>query len=103
MPLRIVSWYTAFSYLGVARNAWIVSENRQNHLIKIYVGAAIGNVVLNFFLIPAWKASGAAMASLLAQILSGFILPFFIKDLRPNAKLMVDAILLKGIREKNRK
>ncbi len=100
MPLRIVSWYTAFSYLGVARNAWIVSKNRQNHLIKIYVGAAVGNVILNFFLIPLWKASGAAVASLAAQILSGFVLPFFIKELRPNAKMMLDAILLKGIREK---
>ena len=31
-PLRIVVWYTAFSYLGVARNAWMVCENRQKYL-----------------------------------------------------------------------
>lgn len=97
-PLRIVSWYTAFSYLGVARNAWIVSENKQNHLIKIYAAAAASNVVLNALLIPRWGANGAALASLLAQILTGFVLPFFIKDLRPNAKLMLDSILLKNIR-----
>ena len=26
-PLRIITWYTAFSYLGVARNAWIVCKD----------------------------------------------------------------------------
>lgn len=97
MPLRIVSWYTAFSYLGVARNAWIVSKNRQKHLFKLYVAAAVGNVILNYFLIPVWGASGAALASLVAQILTGFVLPFFIKDLRENAVLMLEGILLKDV------
>lgn len=98
MPLRIVCWYTAFSYLGVARNAWIVSMNKQNRLTVIYIAAATVNVILNYLLIPVWGASGAALASLLAQILTGFVLPFFIKDLRENAKLMLEAIMLKKIR-----
>lgn len=103
MPLRIVSWYTAFSYLGVARNAWIVSKNRQKHLFKIYGMAAVGNVILNFALIPLWGANGAAAASLFSQILTGFVLPFFIKDLRENAFLMLEGIMLKGIAKNNRK
>lgn len=97
MPLRIVSWYTAFSYLGVARDPWIVSKNKQKHLIKIYMTAAAANVILNAWMIPIWGASGAAMASLISQILTGFALPFFIRDLRPNAKLMLEAITLKGV------
>ena len=99
MPLRIISWYTAFSYLGVARNAWIVSKNLQKHLTKLYVVAALVNVGLNVFLIPVWGASGAALASLIAQILTGFALLFAIKDLRPNAILMWQAIILKGIKK----
>lgn len=97
MPLRIVSWYTAFSYLGVARNAWIVSKNKQKYLTPLYFAAAVVNVGLNLLLIPLWGASGAALASLASQILTGFVLPFFIKDLRPNAKLMLEAILLKNV------
>ena len=31
-PLRIVTWYTAFSYLGVARDAWVVCKNKQKYL-----------------------------------------------------------------------
>lgn len=97
MPLRVISWYTAFSYLGTARNAWIVSKNKQKYLTFLYAAAAVANVLLNFLLIPLWGASGAALASLAAQILTGFLLPFFIRDLRPNAKLMLEAIVLKDV------
>ena len=100
MPLRIISWYTAFSYLGVARNAWIVCKNKQHHLIKLYAAAAIGNVALNYLLIPIWGASGAALASLAAQVLTGVVMPFFIKDLRENARLMLEGIGLKGVFKK---
>lgn len=97
MPLRIVSWYTAFSYLGVARNAWIVSKNKQRYLVVLYLAAAVINVALNCLLIPLLGVSGAAIASLAAQMLTGFVLPFFIKELRDNAKLMLQGIFLKDL------
>lgn len=97
-PLRIVTWYTAFSYLGVARNAWIVSENKQRYLKYIYVSAAICNVVLNIACIPLWGSTGAALASLITQISTTMIIPFFIKDIRRNSKLMIEGICLKNIR-----
>lgn len=96
-PLRVVTWYTAFSYLGVARNAWIVCENKQKYLKYIYMSAAVSNVVMNLALIPLWGAAGAALASLLTQIVTTMVAPFFIKDLRKNSMLMVEAILFKGI------
>lgn len=97
-PLRIITWYTAFSYLGVARNAWIVAKDRQKYLIWIYLSAAVVNVLLNLALIPLWGASGAALASLAAQVLTTMVVPFFIKPLRRNSMMMVEAILLKGIK-----
>lgn len=96
-PLRIVTWYTAFSYLGVARNAWVVAKEQQKHLFKIYAASALANVLLNIALIPIWGASGAAVASLAAQIFTTFVVPFFIPSMRENAKLMLEAVLLKGI------
>ena len=96
-PLRIVVWYTAFSYLGVARNAWMVCENRQKYLKYLYISAAAINVVLNFALLPLWGAAGAALASLLTQIMTTVGLPALIKPLRPNAKLMLEALALKGV------
>ena len=99
-PLRIVTWYTAFSYLGVARNPWMVCKGRQKYLKYIYGMAAVANVILNFTFIPLFGASGAALASLISQILTSILLPFCLKGLRENAKMMIDAILLKGLRNK---
>lgn len=96
--LKIVTWYTAFSYLGVARNAWIVAERKQKYLKYIYTVAALLNVIINFALIPVMGAEGAALASLITQVLTSIVLPLFIKQLRPNAKLMLEAIILKGIK-----
>ena len=95
-PLRIITWYVAFSYLGVARNAWVVSKNKQKYLIPINAGSALMNVVLNYILIPKLGASGAAIASLITQIGTIFIVPLFIKDMRPNVIMMLNAVLLKG-------
>ena len=96
-PLRIITWYTAFSYLGVARNAWVVSKERQKFLFAIYASAAVANVMLNYLLIPAWGASGAAIASLAAQVFTTIVVPFFIKDMKENSMLILEAIMLKGI------
>lgn len=97
-PLKIVVWYTIFSYLGVARNAWIVCENKQKYLKYMYMGAAVLNVLLNLVFIPLMGTTGAALASLITQISTSMIIPAMIKDFRPNVKLMVDAFLLRGIR-----
>lgn len=95
-PLRVITWYTAFSYLGVARNAWIVSMNKQNYLIWVYLASAAANVVLNCMCIPLWGAVGAALASLVAQIFTIAVVPFFIKPIRRNAMLMIEAICFKN-------
>lgn len=97
-PLRVITWYTAFSYLGVARNAWIVCEDKQKYLKYIYVSAAIINVILNLVFIPIWNATGAAVASLITQIITTIVIPFFIKDIRRNSVLMIEGIIFKGIR-----
>ena len=95
--LKMITWYTAFSYLGVARNAWIVSEGKQKYLKYIYGSAAIMNVLLNALLIPRLGAIGAALASLITEVFTSIILPMLIKELRPSAKLMIQAIFLRKV------
>lgn len=101
-PLRIITWYTAFSYLGVARDTWIVCNNQQKYLKYLYLSAAIANVILNLLFIPALGASGAALASLTTQILT-IVLPLFIRDMRENTIWIFEAILLKDIFSTNKK
>ncbi len=105
LPLAIITWYTSFSYIGVARNVWLVCENKQKYLKYIYFSAAIINVGANALMIPKWGAAGAALASLLTQLLTSVIIPMFIPDMRQNVKLIFKGIALidvlpKGVRKK---
>ena len=95
--LNVVTWYTAFSYLGVARDAWVISEGKQRYLKYMYGCAAFMNVIINTALIPVMGAVGAALASLLTQIFTSIVLPLLFREMRPNAKLMIEAIMLRGV------
>ena len=83
--LRIVTWYTGFSYFGVARNIWTVCEGKQRYEKHFALAGVISNLVLNLILIPTWGIEGAAVASLLTQVVTNVITPFVIKDTRENA------------------
>lgn len=96
--LSVVTWYTAFSYLGVARNAWIVSEGCQKYLKYMYCGAALLNIALNYFFIKLNGAFGAALASLITQIFTSMVLPLLFSEMRPNVKLMIEAITFRKIK-----
>ena len=73
----------------------MVCYNRQNYLKYLYIGATITNVIMNALMIPKGGATGAAMASLITQMSTILIFPACIKQLRPNVKLMIEAIQLK--------
>ena len=93
-PLKVITWYTAFSYLGVARNAWLVCEGKQKYLKYLYGSAVVLNILINWLLIPKFGATGAAVASLITQIGTSIVLPLFIKPIRENSILMLKGITL---------
>lgn len=90
--LRIVVWYTTFSYLGSVRNIWILAENQQKFLWMINLSGALLNVALNYILIPLIGINGAAIASLVTQIFTNVIIGFIIKPIRKNNMLMVKSL-----------
>lgn len=87
--LRICSWYTAFSCLGVVRNIWVLAENKQQYLWIINLTGAIVNVVLNALLIPKFEGIGAAVASLISQFSMNVLMGFLLKPIRHNNRLMI--------------
>ena len=80
--LRIVVWYSAFSYMGTVRNIWILSEGKQHVLWIVNLSGAVMNVILNGCLIPVMGASGAALASVLTQFFTNYVVSYFIKEIR---------------------
>jgi O-antigen/teichoic acid export membrane protein len=87
--LRIVVWYTTFSYLGAVRNIWILAEGKQRYLWMINLSGAVANVLLNAGLIPEMGVNGAALASLVTQIFTNVVVGFLIEPIRKNNVLML--------------
>lgn len=96
--LQIIVWYTTFSYLGSVRNIWILANNMQKHLWKINMSGAMANIVLNAILIPIMGINGAAVASLITQFFTNVIIGYILKPIRPNNRIMVDALNPKYLR-----
>lgn len=90
--LNIVTWYTGFSYIGVARNIWTVCEGKQKYEKHFAVSGIISNFVLNCLLIPQYGIEGAAIASLLTQIVTNIIIPYLIRETRINALYVFKAL-----------
>ena len=90
--LRILAWQVPFSYMGTIRNVWILSEEKQSCLWKINLFGVLLNIAMNYMMIPAWGAIGAAAASLLTQVLTNLFLGFFYRPIKRN-----NVLLMKGI------
>lgn len=87
--LRIIVWYSTFSYLGAVRDVWILAQWKQKYLLIINLIGASANVVLNLVMIPWLGINGAALASLLTQIFTNVVLGFLIKPIHRNNTLML--------------
>lgn len=83
LPLSILIWSTGFAMIGTARGIWIVAEGH-NRYVKyyIFIGAII-NVVMNFVAIQFLGITGAALTTLISQIVIALISPLFFKQTRP--------------------
>lgn len=87
--LCILTWATLFSYLGVARSLWVVPHGQQVYEKYIAAVGVISNLIMNLIMIPRWGANGAAIATLLTQVISNCVCSVIFKPLRENGKLML--------------
>lgn len=90
--LRIVVWYGLFSFIGIARNVYIIAKNKQKYIWIISVLGAIFSILINYVLINSFGATGAALGAILVQIFVNVILGFVIKPIRKNNALMFKAL-----------
>jgi len=92
--LAINGWTLLWASLGVARGQYCVNENlTQLHLFSTLAGALI-NVALNWMLIPCLGGTGAAWATLCAQISAAWLSSFCFARLRPCAFMQWRALFI---------
>lgn len=96
--LQILIWSRLFSLLGVLRSTWMLCEGHEKY-VKYFVGVgAVTNVFLNCILIPIMGASGAAVATLITEVISSLLVSMIYKRTRTLTPIIWDAFRLKNIR-----
>lgn len=90
--LQIITWYTAFSYMGNIRNIWMLAEEKQKYLWIINLSGAVLNVMGNLVLIPSLGAVGAAIVTVTTQFFTNFLMCMLFKPIRPTSMLILKAL-----------
>jgi len=81
--LAIHIWSSIFVFIGVAQSPWNIAEGYMKLSLKRTTTGAVCNILLNLILIPLFGGMGAAIATLISQALSAYVLNMFDIRTRP--------------------
>lgn len=92
--LSILIWTVCLLFVSGAGNTLLNASYKEVTVTKIYAIAAVFNVALNFILIPYLSYDGAAITTVLSDVLIVIIQSYVIYKLghRPNKKLYIDIV-----------
>ena len=92
--LSILIWTVCLLFISGAGNTLLNASHKEITVTKIYAVAAVFNIVLNIFMIPYLSYNGAAITTVLSDVLIVVIQAYVIYKLghRPNKKLFIDII-----------
>jgi O-antigen/teichoic acid export membrane protein len=80
--LMIHIWTGIFVFLTVSSGKYLVAENMVMKTFYRNASAMIINVLLNIYLIRSYGINGAAVATLISWVVSGYLYDLFDKDVR---------------------
>lgn len=92
--LSILIWTVCLLFISGAANTLLNASHKEVTVTKIYAMAAIFNIVLNLFMIPYLSYNGAAITTVLSDVLIVILQAYVIYRLghRPNKKLYYDIL-----------
>jgi O-antigen/teichoic acid export membrane protein len=92
--LAILIWSAVFTFLGLVTSYWLVAENLQRiYPVRIFASLCTC-VLLDFVLIPRWGIRGAAVATVVAQLVSSTVVYAFTRQTRLMISLQFRALVL---------
>ena len=95
VALMICAWYPMLAYLVAARETWIIANDLHSYVKKFSLFGAVSNIMLNSLLIPSQGIVGAAIATIISQLIVLGSAALF-KPVRPVIKCIIDGILLRN-------
>ncbi len=93
--LWVLIWSRMFSLMGTTRSIWMLCEGMEKYIKYFVALGAFINVVLNWMLIPILGAVGAAIATLVTEVLSSFVATGIVPKTRPYFKILLRSIEIK--------
>lgn len=90
---QISVWFAPLSALGMARNIWLVSEEKQKYAKYILISGVVMNIGLNLILIPSIGIVGAAYATIATELTTCFIAPLMFKATREHTRILLAGLL----------
>lgn len=90
--LVISVWAGLFATLGSARSVWLVVENKQKFTVVYTLTGCVINIILNSILIPFFGAAGAAVATLIAQVVANIFALMMFKETRKSSLMILKSI-----------
>jgi O-antigen/teichoic acid export membrane protein len=85
--LMLHIWTAVFVFLGFAFSRYLVAESLTKKSFYRALLGALSNVLLNYYLIPKYGIGGAAVATLIAQLVSNYLYDIVDKDLHVQFKM----------------
>ncbi|MBS9903564.1 flippase [Vibrio alginolyticus] len=92
--LMIHIWSAVFVFLGVASSKWFIAEGLQRYSFYRTLLGAVLNIGMNLILIPLHGIYGAAIATLVSQIVASYLFNLINKKSRITFILHSNALLL---------
>jgi len=89
LPMLYLSIFALlFVGLGTARNSYLLIKELTVYTLYFTILGAVMNVMMNWYLIPKYGGSGAAISTVVSYAFSAFVSTFFVRELRPIGLLM---------------
>lgn len=96
VPVQILIWTVCFLFVNGAASTLLNAISKEATVTKIYIAAAVFNVILNWILIPLFDYNGAAMATVLSEILITVLIihSIFKTEFNPGINLLKNILKL---------
>lgn len=96
VPMQILIWTVVFLFINGVATSLLNSIGKEYDVTKIYIVAAIFNIVVNYILIPKYTYIGASIATVLSEILILGLMMYSISktEYKPDISLLKTIIKL---------
>lgn len=95
--LKIVVWYYGISTMSTLNQVYLANDNKNKYINRFFIAGLITDTVLNYIFIPVMGINGAALATLITNIVIQLVMPWIYSDTREITVSIIKGVLLRDV------